>query len=227
MDDAFDLTPELKEEAQAALKKMRVGPLFTPPSMEGTLMRPGVLGGANWAGGAFDPETGILFVKVNTNPSLLRPRIPDKEGNIPAGRGGRGGGPTLTIRNGIPLLKPPYAYVDAVDLNKGDLVWQVPFGDDAALRNNPALRGVKLPAKLGAVGDAGVIVTKGGLLFVGGNDEAFHAMDKKTGEELWSYPTSGIKTNGTPMTYSINGRQYVVIAVGGAGTEPSLLAFGL
>lgn len=229
LDDAFDLTPELKEEAQADLKKMRVGPLFTPPSMEGTIMRPGVLGGANWAGGAFDPETSVLFVKVNTSPSLLRPRIPDKDGNIPEGRGGRGGrgGATLVIHNGIPVLKPPYAYLDAVDLNKGDLLWQMPFGDDSALRNNPSLQGVKLPAKLGAVGDAGVIVTKGGLLFAGGDDEAVHAVDKKTGEDLWSYPTPGIKTTGTPMTYSANGRQYVVIAVGGAGTEPTLLAFGL
>ena len=205
---------------------MRMGPLFTPPSMEGTIMRPGVLGGANWAGGAFDPETGILFVKVNTSPSLLRPRIPDRDGNIPTGRGGRGGF-TLAIRNGIPVLKPPYAYLDAVDLNKGDLLWQVPFGDDIKLRNNPALQGVKLPAKLGAVGDAGVIVTKGGLLFVGGDDEAFHAVDKKTGGDLWSYRTPGIKMTGTPMTYSVNGRRYVVIAVGGAGTEPVLLAFGL
>ncbi len=182
--DAFDLTPELKEEAQAALKRMRTGPLFTPPSMEGTIMRPGVFGGADWAGGAFDPETGILYVKVNTNPSLIRPRVPDKDGNFsPTGRG-----PSLFIRDSIPVLKPPYAYLDALDLNRGDMLWQTPFGDDGALRNHPALKGVKLPAKLGAVGDSGVIVTKGGLLFVGGGDEAFHAVDKKTGEDLGPIP---------------------------------------
>lgn len=191
--------------------------------MEGTIMRPGVLGGADWAGGAFDPETGILYVKVNTNPSLIRPRVPDKDGNFsPTGRG-----PSLFIRDSIPVLKPPYAYLDALDLNRGDMLWQTPFGDDGALRNHPALKGVKLPAKLGAVGDSGVIVTKGGLLFVGGGDEAFHAVDKKTGEDLWSYPTTGSKTNGTPMTYSVSGHQFVIIAVGGAGTEPQLLAFGL
>jgi len=231
LDDAFDLTPELHDEAVAALKKMRMGPLFTPPSAEGTIMRPGVLGGADWAGGAFDPETGVLYVKVNANPSLLRPRIPDEQGVLHAvGGGAPGGGPgggSLLIRHSIPVLKPPYAFLDAVDLNKGEMRWQKPFGDDPELRKNPALQGVKLPDKLGAVGDAGVIVTKGGLLFVGGGDEAFHAVDKNTGEDLWSYPTAGIKTNGTPMTYSIGGHQYVVIAIGGAGTEASLLAFGL
>jgi quinoprotein glucose dehydrogenase len=224
LDDAFDLTPELKQEAQAELNKMRIGPLFTPPSIEGTIMRPGVLGGADWAGGAFDPETGVLYVKVNANPSLIRPRVPDKDGNVqtmPVAGG------SLVIRKSIPVLKPPYAYLDAVDLNRGEMLWQTPFGDDPEIRNNPALKDVKLPARLGAVGDAGVIVTKGGLLFVGGGDEALHAVNKKTGEDLWTFPTPGLKTNGTPMTYSVGRKQIVVIAVGGAGTEPQLLAFSL
>jgi quinoprotein glucose dehydrogenase len=231
LDDAFDLTPELKQEATLALKKMRTGPLFTPPSVEGTIVRPGVLGGADWGGGAFDPETGILYVKVNTNPSLLRPRIPDKDGNIVAvGGAAAGGGPSsssLLIQHRIPVLKPPYALLDAVDLNHGTMAWQVPFGDDEELRKHPALQGVTLPAKLGAVGDAGVIVTKGGLVFAGGGDTAFHAVDKATGKDLWSYPTSGVKTNGTPMTYQFEGRQYVIVAIGGAGTDAALLAFSL
>ncbi len=227
-DDAFDLTPELKQEATAALKKMRTGPLFTPPSVEGTIMRPGVLGGADWGGGAFDPETGILYVKVNTNPSLIRPRIPDKDGNITAtGGGGPSASGSLLIQHRIPVLKPPYAYLDAVNLNLGSMAWQTPFGDDEELRKHPALEGVKLPEKLGAVGDAGVIVTKGGLVFAGGGDTAFHAVDKSSGKDLWSYPTPGVKTNGTPMTYQWDGRQYVVIAVGGAGTDAALLAFSL
>jgi len=231
LDDATDLTPELHAEAVEALKKMRMGPLFTPPSAQGTIMRPGVLGGADWAGGAFDPETGVLYVKVNEEPSLLRPRIPDEKGVLHAvGGGAPGGGPgggSLLLRHSIPILKPPYGLLDAVDLNHGTMLWQKPFGDNPELRKNPALAGVKLPEKLGVVGDAGVMVTKGGLVFVGGGDEAFHAVNKTTGEDLWSYPTPGIKTNGTPMTYSIGGRQYVVIAIGGAGTDASLLAFGL
>jgi quinoprotein glucose dehydrogenase len=223
LDDAFDLTPELHEEAVAALKTMRIGPLFTPPSKQGTMMRPGVLGGADWAGGSFDPETNILYVKVNSSPSVIRPRMTDKDGRPLPG----GGQMTTTVGRGIPILKPPYAFLDAMDMNTGTMKWQVPFGDDEILRKNPALQGMKLPAKLGAVGNAGVIVTKGGIVFVGGNDTAFHAVDKKTGEDLWSYPTGGIRANGTPMTYSIGGRQFVVVAVGGAGKESSLLAFAL
>jgi quinoprotein glucose dehydrogenase len=72
-----------------------------------------------------------------------------------------------------------------------------------------------------------VIVTKGGLVFAGGGDTAFHAVDKATGKDLWSYPTSGVKTNGTPMTYQFEGRQYVIVAIGGAGTDAALLAFSL
>ena len=228
LDDAFDLTPELKAEAIAELKKIKTGPLFTPPSVEGTIMRPGVLGGADWGGGAFDPETSRLYVKVNTNPSLIRPRIPDRDGNITTLSGGRQGEPgSLLIQHKIPVLKPPYAYLDALDMNRGVMLWQVPFGDDEELRRHPALAGVKLPSKLGAVGDAGVIVTKGGLIFAGGGDTAFHAVDKDTGADLWLYPMPGIKTNGTPMTYSWNGRQYVVVAVGGVGTPAALLAFSL
>jgi quinoprotein glucose dehydrogenase len=227
LDDAFDLTPELKREAVAALGKMRTGPLFTPPTMQGTIMRPGVLGGADWGGGAFDPETGVLYVKVNSSPSLIRPRLTDKDGNVLAANPGGPTPPSLFLHDVIPVLKPPYAYLDAVNLNKGEMLWQVPFGDDEQIRHAPALQGAKLPEKLGAVGDAGVIVTKGGLVFAGGGDTAFHAVDKDTGRDLWSWPTSGLITTGTPMTYSAGGRQYVVIAAGGAGTEPVLMAFRL
>jgi quinoprotein glucose dehydrogenase len=222
--DAFDLTPELKTRALAELAKMRTGPLFTPPSLRGTIMRPGTIGGADWAGGAFDPETGVLYVKVNNAASLVRPRIPDKDGNIAPGRGGANG-PTgsLFIGTDIPVLKPPYGLLDAVNLNKGEMLWQEPFGDDEHIRNSPDLKGVKLPDRLGVVGDAGVIVTKGGLVFAGGGDKALHAVDKTTGKELWSSPTP--RTNGTPMTYSVGGKQYIVVATGGAGTEPELRAF--
>ncbi len=72
LDDAFDLTPELKAEAQAQMQKFRLGPLFTPPSFQGTLMRPGVIGGANWGGGAFDPETHILYVKSSNIPAIAK-----------------------------------------------------------------------------------------------------------------------------------------------------------
>jgi quinoprotein glucose dehydrogenase len=223
--DANDLTPAIKDASLAEMKKLRLGPLFTPPSMEGTLARPSTVGGADWSGGGFDPETGIVYIKVNANAIVLTPRIADQDGNVKPIDNAAGGG-RYAIR-GVPIIKPPYGFLSALDLNHGTLVYQKPFGDDARLRANPALAGVKLPEKLGVVGNSGLIVTKGGLLFVGGGDEAVHAVDKKTGEDLWVYPTPGLRTSGTPMTFAIGNKQYVVIAVGGDGAEPTLLAFSL
>ena len=227
LEDATDLSPELHDEAVAALKRMHTGRLFTPPSREGTIMRPGVIGGADWGGGAFDPATGTLYVKVNDDPSLVFPDITDAEGNVPAVGANDNSDASLLLRHRIPLLKPPYAYLDAIDLNRGRMLWQVPFGDNPDIRSHRALAHVTLPPKLGAVGTAGVIVTAGGLVFAGGGDYAFHAIDARTGGDLWGYPTGDLKTTGTPMTYRAGGHQFVVIAVGGPGIGAALLAFSL
>ncbi len=231
LDDAFDLTPELKAEAQAQMQKLRIGPLFTPPSFQGTLMRPGVIGGANWGGGAFDPETHTLYVKSSNIPAVAKLVKPDSGPS----------GPTATItdaeyvmegrtnasfHSGLPLTKPPYGQLTAIDLDKGEIVWQIPFGDNPAVRANPALKGVSLPEHLGAPGVQGAIVTKGGIIFVGGGDAALHAVDTKSGKDLWQYPL-GVRTSGTPMTYRAeDGRQYVVIAAG-SGANARLVAFAL
>jgi quinoprotein glucose dehydrogenase len=227
LDDATDLTPELHAEAIAVLQRVRIGPLFTPPSMQGTIIRPGLLGGANWGGGAFDPDTGVLYVKVNNDPALIYPDITDAQGNVPEVGPNDTGEESVFLHHRIPLLKPPYAYLDAVDLNAALMRWQVPFGDNESVRNNAALQDAKLPPALGAVGSAGAIVTRGGLVFVGGGDAVFHAVDKRIGVDLWRYSTGGAKTNGTPMTYRIGGQQFVVIAVGGPGPGAVLLAFAL
>jgi quinoprotein glucose dehydrogenase len=224
LDDAFDLTPELKAEAQAELKKYRIGPLFTPPSLQGTAMRPGLIGGANWGGGAFDPDTGILYVKTTNSPAiarLVKPDPKDSDADLVLGH------PTdPTFHDGLPLFKPPYGHLTAVNLNKGEIAWQVPFGDDARVRSHPALKGVPLPEKLGVSGVQGVIVTKGGLIFAGGGDTAFHVVDKNTGADLWSYALPAA-TSGTPMTYtSASGRQFVVIATG-SGENAALVAFAV
>ncbi len=228
LDDAFDLTPALKEEALAQLKQYRLGPLFTPPSFRGTMMLPGIIGGANWGAGAFDPETGTLYVKTTNMAAVALLHAPDKTSTNPRaaevdGDYVREGRTNATFHGGIPLLKPPYGFMTAIDLNKGEILWHLPFGDDAELRRHPALKGVTLPEKLGASGTAGTIVTKGGLIFAGGGDTAFHALDKHTGSDLWSYPV-GKRIGGTPMTYLLNGHQYVVVAVG-SGEDASLIAF--
>ncbi len=227
LEDATDLTPELHSEALAVLRRVRIGPLFTPPSTQGTLVRPGLDGGTDWGGGAFDPAAGVLYVKVNDDPSLVFPDLTDAQGNVPAIGPNDSTDISLLLRHRIPILKPPYAYVEALDLNQGRLLWKRPFGDNPAVRAHPALAGVKLPAQLGATGNGGLLVTDGGLLFAGSGDRALHAMDKQSGEDLWTYPTGELKCNGSPMTYRIGGRQFVLIAVGGPGEGARLLAFAL
>ncbi len=217
--DAFDLTPELKAEAQAALQRFRIGPLFTPPSLAGTVMRPSVIGGANWGGGAFDPETGTLYVKSSDSPSVIKVKPAGPE----VGADYVMADASSSFHGGIPLTKPPYAHLTAIDLNRGEIAWRVPFGDDARLRANPALAGVKLPDRLGATGPMGAIVTKGGVIFAGGGDTTFYAFDAATGKELWSFPMTR-RTTATPMTYQAAGKQFLVIA-SGSGSNATLTAF--
>ncbi len=228
LDDAFDLTPELKAAAQAEMKKHRMGPLFTPPSMEGTIVRPGQWGGANWGGAAFDPETGILYLKTvglggiaaiqKFDPATAGARASFVDAEY-VNRGG-----AAAFMSGVPFFKPPYAHLVAIDLNQGAIAWREPFGDMPALRKHLEDLG-EWPDKLGAQGPPGALVTKGGLVFIGGGDLAFHAIDKTNGRDLWSAPLH--ETTGTPMTYQArNGRQFVLVATG-RGTEATLVAFAL
>jgi len=231
LDDAFDATPELQAAAQAEMRKFRMGPVFTPPSVQGTLQRPGIIGGANWGGAAFDAETGVLFVKTSNQAHIARVGKPDRSPSNPLASEvdadyTRVGSTNAEFMNGIPLLKPPYGHVVAIDLNRGEIKWRVPFGDMPSLRRHPALKDVTLPAQLGVPGAPGLIATKGGLLFVGGGDAALHALDMATGAELWRAPLKQ-RTNGTPMTYRTKaGRQFVVVATG-QGEEATLVAFAL
>ncbi|SPE32604.1 Quinoprotein glucose dehydrogenase (fragment) [Candidatus Sulfopaludibacter sp. SbA3] len=221
LEDAFDLTPELKAQAQEALRNFRLGPIFTPPSLQGTLMRPSIIGGANWGGGALDPDRAILYVKSSNTPSVVRVQKagPEVGADYVMADG------SSAFARGIPLTKPPYGHLTAIDLNRGEFVWRVPFGDEERLRSNPALKDVKLPARLGASGAPGAIVTRGGVIFAGGGDSALYAVDTSNGHELWSAPL-GRRTTATPMTYQVGGKQYIVIASGN-GRDATLTAFAL
>lgn len=231
LDDGFDLTADLKAATQAELKKYRLGPLYTPPTFQGTVMRPGLIGGANWGGGAFDPESGILYVKTSNTPHIARLERPDRSDANPRASEVdadyvRGGSTNAEFMNGIPFNKPPYGHLTAIDLNKGEIAWRVTMGDTPELRRHPALEGVTLPDRLGAAGAPGAIVTKGGLVFVGGGDAALNVFDKATGKELLRL-TLPRRTSGTPMTYrSRSGRQFVVIGTG-SGRDASLMAFAV
>ncbi len=231
LDDAFDLTPELKAEAQEEMKKYRLGPLFTPPSLQGTLMRPGNIGGANWGGGAFDPETGMLYIKTTNTVSVARVKKTDRSSSNPRAsevdaEWSGDLGAQASFHGRLPLTKPPYGHVTAIDLNHGAIAWQQPFGDWPELRNNPALKGVVLPATLGIGGPQGGVVTKGGLFFVGGEDLSLHAIDKTNGKDLWQGVLPG-RSYGVPMTYRTRaGHQFVVIA-SGQGAGAALVAFSI
>ncbi len=232
LDDAFDLTPQLKKEAQAELKKYRLGPLFTPPSYRGTIMRPGIIGGANWGGGAFDPQTDLLYLKTSNIPHMARITRPDRSSGNPrasevdADWSGDLKDMDVSFENGLPLTKPPYGQLTAIDLDRGSIAWQRSFGDFPEVRNNPALKGVGLPTELGVPGNPGLIVTKGGLIFVGGEDMSLHAVDKTSGKGLWQAALPD-RSTGTPMTYRTSaGHQFVVIAAG-SGDNAELVAFSL
>lgn len=233
-DDAFDLTPELKAQAQAEMRKYRTGPLYTPPSVDGTLMNPGIIGGANWGGSAFDPVSGRLFVKTSNQPALARIRPADRSAANPRAAEvdadfiGAVGNATFTPTappgfagtgrmGALPLVKPPYGELVALDLGRGELAWRVPFGDTPSVRQHPLLRDVKLPDRLGAAGAPGVIVTASGLVIGGGGDAALYAFDARTGRELARFELPR-RANGTPMTYRAgSGRQFIVMATGGGG----------
>jgi len=230
LDDANDLTPAIKTMAQEQMKKFRLGPLFTPPSLEGTLQRPGQGGGGNWGGAAFDPETGYLFVRATRGVGLNR--VAKNDGSdrlVEVAYSNRfsPGGEDISV-SGLPLTAPPYAVFTAVDLNKGEIAWRVPLGEgSAALRANPLLKDVALPERLGSPNNrGGAMVTRSGLVFIGGGDSYFYAFDTKTGREVWRakipYPNTA-----NPMTYRTrSGRQFIVVATGtGAGNR--LVAFAV
>jgi quinoprotein glucose dehydrogenase len=229
LEDANDLTPEIKALAQAEMKNYRLGPLFTPPSLRGTLQLPGAEGGANWGGAIWEAQTGRLYVRtkdVLRYNSVILNAGDDKfiehaySGHLPSARPG-------TKLGAIPLIKPPYSQLIAMDLNKGEILWQAPLGEgSSAIRNHPLLKGVKLPDRLGSPGNGGAILTGGGLIFVGGGDGHIYAFDKNNGKELWRGKVPHVNAENT-MTYRTHaGRQFVLTSTG-AGADASLVAFAL
>jgi quinoprotein glucose dehydrogenase len=224
-DQLIDFTPELRAEALAILRKYRHGEMFIPPSMEGTLILPGIIGGTNWGGAAVDPSTSVLYVKSTNQPSVLAMQEADParvEGEYDVDRSVRG----VRLSNGLPLTRPPYGVLTAVDLNTGEHLWASPVGDMPNVRYHPALRGVTLPDRLGVPGAPGPMVTAGGLVFVSGGASALYAFDTDTGEELWAGDLDD-RGSANPMTYrTSSGRQFIVVA-SGSGASAKLTAFAL
>ncbi len=232
-DDLIDFTPELRRQAVEIARRYRMGPIFTPPSLarapdstDGTLIAPGANGGTNIMGGsALDPETGILYVASQSGFSRIAvEHNPERSemNYVSLGPGGIAGPQRL------PLLRPPYGRITAIDLNTGEHRWMIPNGDTPEnIRNHPALRGVQIP-RTGSNGHANLLVTRT-LLFYGegrGGGPQFHAVDKATGQEIASVQLPAA-TNAAPITYLHNGRQYIVVAVANADVPAELVALAL
>ena len=236
IDDLVDFTPEIRAMAVEAVRNFRLGPLFTPPmlsvdgGLQGTIQRPHIAGGASWSGAAADPETGLLYVPSENRFSVIKYYTPDpaEGGNLRYTQADFDSGTQPTMPQGLPLLKPPYSRMTAIDLNAGDHAWMQPNGDGDRYRNHPLLRDLDLPP-LGGEGHGGPVLTRTLLisaLSAGGSDGGprLVARDKATGEIVGSVdlPSGAI---GTPMTYMYEGNQYIALTIG--GDVPELVALAL
>jgi quinoprotein glucose dehydrogenase len=248
-DDLIDFTPELRAEAIKLVSQYKIGPLFTPPVVSkwegprGTLMLPNITGGANWQGGSFDPETKFFYIFSNTNISSLGLGQPPAERSDmlyvmqparnpdPAAKPAPGG---LSV-SGLPLVKPPYGRITAIDMNNPDkLAFTIAHGDTPDnIRNHTALKGLDIP-RTGRQGRIGVLTTKT-LLIAGeggfnttpdGRGAYLRAYDKKTGADAGQVFMPAPQT-GSPMTYSVNGTQYITVSVSGPGHGGELLVYKL
>ena len=218
VNDLADFTPEIRAMAEKAVAELRTGPLFTPPSLQGTIVRPGTTGGANWGGAAVDPETGMMYVPSRNAFAVVRLAKPDGTLNsnllymqTPAG--------SPRMPEGLPLFKPPYSRITAIDMNTGDHAWMVPAGSGDRIRNHARLKHLQLPPLGGDSNFTGPLLTKTLLIYAltaGGSTGGprLVAYDKATGKELGSVDLPGAAI-GTPMTYLLDGKQYIAITVQG------------
>ncbi|MBT7449569.1 MAG: PQQ-binding-like beta-propeller repeat protein, partial [Rhodospirillaceae bacterium] len=239
-DDIFGLTFWDRNKCKESFNALRYDGMFTPASEQGTLIFPSPGGGGNWGGAAVDPTRQVLIVKGQNFANIFKlvpadPNVSDgglfeqdtlnrfMEGTPYRIAGGRWESPF-----GVPCNPPPWGELTAIDLNSGDTLWrrplgQVPFGPFGLLKS---------PKAWGGPVSGGPIVTGGGLIFIGGTMEGdFRAIDIDTGETLWSTPLD-VPAMAVPMTYEVNGRQFIVIAAGGSalvGTplDDKLVAFAL
>jgi quinate dehydrogenase (quinone) len=237
-----DINPYLPAAAQAKLREQMRGyvnkGIFTPPSLQGSVQMPGNSGGANWGLSAVDPVKGTMYVVSKEQPAILTLRV--MNANAPGN--GLGASPDVDVDprgpdprqlppnvpstflpygavapygfnvNGQPPIGPPWSQLTAYDLNKGTILWQVPNGEVPEL----ATRGVQGTGSQGA--RAGMVVTKGGLIFIGTPDRKLRAYDQDTGKIAWEKELSG-PIDGVPAVYEMNGREYVVVCV--AGPRPA------
>jgi quinoprotein glucose dehydrogenase len=260
VDDLIDFTPELRAEALKTIAQYKIGPIFTPPVVsraEGpiaTLALANQGAATNWPGGSYDPETHVLYVHSQSAVATLG-LVPPAEGIADGVRyhqgtvltgarrtggsgsatGQAGGAVTAPTVQGLPLNKPPYGQISAINLDSGTMLWQVAHGETPeTIRNHPLLKGLNIP-RTGRPGNVGTLVTK--TLIIAGEPgfgptpsgqrgSMLRAYDKRTGADAGAVYMPAPQT-GSPMTYTLNGRQYLVVAISGGSYSGELVAFRL
>ncbi|HWA23470.1 MAG TPA: PQQ-binding-like beta-propeller repeat protein [Caulobacterales bacterium] len=242
--DLIDFTPELRKKALALIADYKLGDsVFSPPCLStwprplGTIISPTGDGSAQWPGGAFDPETNTFYIFSNLsygavglvpgNPAMTRmamtrgfAKAPGATGVAPLNR--------LTV-DGLPLFKPWYGRITAIDLNRGETLWQVPHGETPdEVRNHPALKGMTIPPT-GSIGKVGVLATKTLLIAGDGTTTTgadgvlgawLRAYDKRTGAEVGKVRMD-TRVTGSPMTYALDDKQYIAVPISGPGRPGS------
>ncbi len=249
-DDLIDFTPELKKKALEVAGHYKLGGLYTAPIMAkkggpyGVINLPGYIGGINWPGGSYDPESHTVYTYSQTNPLNIGGIIPNPDhtrgafdyvhANLPPDTPGGYRPNDLTV-DGLPLIKPPYGRITATDLEHGTQLWQVAHGETPdAIRNHPALKGLKIP-RTGMIGKIAPLTTKSLVICgdpmtytdeTGRKGARLRAYDKQTGAEKGAVFLPA-EQSGSPMTYMLKGRQYIVLAIGGRGFTSEFIAFRL
>ena len=242
VDDLIDFTPELRAEALKVVSKYKIGPIFTPIVVSkpegpfGTILTTGV---TNWPGGSYDPESHILYVHAATGmvSNGLVPGDPSRTEFAWVGGNAAppGEAPMLRVQ-GMPLVKPPWGAIVAIDMNKGDILWKIANAETPDnVRNNPALKGLNIPRTGRSANTIGLLITK--TLLIAGEPGTFTMPDGRQGAMLRAYDKASGKEvgavymptgqTGTPMTYMLGGKQYIVLAIGAANYPAELVAFRL
>ncbi|MGD8323340.1 MAG: PQQ-binding-like beta-propeller repeat protein, partial [Gammaproteobacteria bacterium] len=232
LDELIDFTPELNAQAREIVNGYSYGPLFKPPTIRrpdlgigGFITLPRSVGGGNWEGGALDPDSGILYITSLDSPTI-EALIP---GSNPDGVAFDMMAPNYPLLvDGLPVIRPPYGVITAMDLNAGEILWQIPNADTPEeIANHPALADIDI-GRTGRAARVGLLATAT-LLFAGegvGGKPILRAHDKLTGEIIAEIDLPAAQT-GLPMSYAIDAQQYIVVAVAQADHPAELVALKL
>ncbi len=231
-DDLIDFTPELRAEALQITEDFRLGPLYTPPSLveeggnQGTLALPSAGGGVNWPGGAVDPVDDVLFVPSATRLQLFALTEGTENTGVRYHISFARGAPRV---RDLPLIKPPYGRITAIDLKAGEILWQVPHGETPRyISEHPDLQDVDIPRTGTPTQGSGLLVTSE-LLFSGEGARGaplLRAYDKVTGAVVYEIQLAG-PTTGFPITYMADGKQHIVVSALDEDNIAELVAFAL